>query len=126
MWSTFSIGAVLGFSIWASSPLILGVEEPWDASGYGILAFLALLFMSGIFSCLSCQWQGFHHALKSVAATALGVFLGQVVYAVIFLPGGAMWLIGVIYSVCMSLFTVIGSVLTLLVKYLFNRRLKNS
>lgn len=113
----FLIGFIFGFIIWAAAPLLLGVVEPWDASWYGLLVFFISLFVAGFISCLGGRWNGFRNSIATMAIANLGVFLGQFIYAAIFLPGSAMWIIGAIYGICFSVFSFFGSVLAFLIKY---------
>jgi hypothetical protein len=82
-WLTMGVSAVASALIWALSPWLVGHSEPWDAGGqfYG-LALLVAGSVSG-WLCPRPLWAHY-----------FGAFVGQLVYEVIFLRVGPLFILG--------------------------------
>lgn len=94
----FIFSAAAGAAIWALSPAVTGSPEPWDAdSPYYVLALsivgLALGFVR------PCRfWM--HYP---------GMFFGQLIYMLIFLPVGPLIALGVVFLAVYSLLSLAGA-----------------
>ena len=93
-----ALSAVFMFLVWASSPLIFGVREPWD-TGYPFYSVASVT--GGIVIGLVFR--------KKIASCFLGAWVGQVL-ALVLLPGGDItWLLlGFVTTALGSLFLVLG------------------
>jgi hypothetical protein len=100
--------AVLGFGIWAVSPILTGQREPWDSEYPFYL--LASLIGGGVLGALTPK-----HLLHCYA----GAWFGQVV-ALAVLPGlDRGWLLlGVMTTAVGSLLILLGAVLGRVVRHL--------
>jgi hypothetical protein len=84
---SFTVALLLGAAIWWVSPYFTSEVEAWDAKGcyYPLSLFLAATLASLI-------------SPDHFWISALGVYIGQFVYALFFLPGGFIWIIGMMYG----------------------------
>ena len=91
-WLTMGVSVVAGALIWALSPWLVGHSEPWDAGGqfYGIS-----LSIAGSVSGWLCPRPFWAHYF--------GAFVGQLVYEVIFLRVGPLFILGVAFLLGYSL-----------------------
>ena len=107
--SNLIMSSVLGTLVWFASPFITGELEPWDSETF---YYIGSLFISGIF-------LGLYHTEK-IWAYAIGIFLGQLIYILVFLPLGPLFLIGILYLAVSSLICYIGASIVKLAKtYVF-------
>ena len=95
---TIVLAAILSAAVWASSPLVTGHKEPWDAEGF---FYIGSLFAGGFISGLSIQ--------KPLWAHYVGSVVGQVTYALIFLPLGPLFVLGVGFLLGYSLLFLAGA-----------------
>jgi hypothetical protein len=97
----FLAAAALGFAVWAAAPWLVDRREPWDADW----PFYSATLVLGGTATAWCQ-------PKQVAATYVGVWLGQVA-ALALLPAHAGgWLpLGAVTTGIGSLFALFGAVL---------------
>ena len=96
--AAFVLSAVLGFVIWALSRPITGRVEPWDAdSPYYYVA----LILAGVVSGFAIP--------ADKRAHYLGVVSGQTLYALIFLPGSGLFILGVLVLFVYSLLYLAGA-----------------
>ena len=103
------ISSVLGALIWFASPYLSGELEPWDSETF---YYVGSLFIGGII-------LGLYNSEK-IWGYAIGIFLGQIIYILLFLPLGPLILIGILYLAGSSLICYLGaSVGKLLKKYVF-------
>ena len=95
------LAGILGAAIWATSPVVLGVKEPWDAESpyYFVSLFLSGLFLGAIVP-------------KHVWATLVGIVAGQLTYMLIFLPTGPLLPLGVVYLCIYGFLTLFGAFLS--------------
>ena len=94
------VGMVLGATIWAISPILLGQKEAWD----NLPAYLVLLFLSGLVSPLanpSKWWQGI-----------VGIYLGQFLFIFIVLGPGNLWPISLFAGAVLMFPAIIGGLLS--------------
>jgi hypothetical protein len=97
-WLGFVAGLLLGALIWWASPLVTGEQEPWDAPlGYYVYALVVAGFTA------AWIWP------SRFWLAALGVYVGQCVYALVFLPGGPLWMVGLVSGLVFSLFALLGA-----------------
>jgi hypothetical protein len=83
---TILVAAVLSALVWALSPAFTAHAEPWDASGWYYLSALAIVgAISGTL------------LPKTLWAHYLGAVLGQVMYELLFLRVGPLFLLGVVF-----------------------------
>ena len=90
--------ALVGATIWALSPFLTGHAEPWDAGPYYLAASL---FLAGVLLG-SCR-------PRRVWTHAVGIFLGQLIYALIWLPIGPFMVVGVGFLAIYSLLGWVGA-----------------
>ncbi len=96
----FLIGILLGAAIWWASPHVAGEMEPWDATGpYYPLA----LFIAGLLAAF-VDPQRFW-------ISAIGIYIGQFLYAIFFLPGGPLWLLGLLSGAMFLLCALFGGLI---------------
>jgi hypothetical protein len=88
----FVVAAVLSGSIWALSPLLAGDAEPWDSDGP---YYAAALVLAGAASGAAVP--------RSLWAHYLGAVAGQLGYELLFLPGGPLLLVGVLFLLVYSI-----------------------
>ena len=94
----FLLATVSGATIWAMSPKVTGVTEPWDAqSAYYFVA----LFASGL---LVGALVPRHSWLAWV-----GVVVGQLIYMLAFLPKGPLLPLGLIFLFAYGILTFVGA-----------------
>ncbi|MEZ5541091.1 MAG: hypothetical protein R3F42_03510 [Pseudomonadota bacterium] len=94
------IGIVLGALIWGLSPPITGEIEPWDSdSAYYWIA----LFFSGVIGYISYP--------RSLVFTITGIYLGQVIYSLIYALG-PLSLFGIVVTGFYSLIALLGGWMT--------------
>lgn len=92
------LAAIAGAAIWVLSPTLAGHAEPWDAeSVYYPLSLLVIGVVLG----------GFRP--RRPWAHYLGVFAGQLIFMLLFLPLGALVIVGVVFLALYSLITFAGS-----------------
>ena len=98
---SFSVAAVLGAAIWAISPAVLGVVEPWDAeSPY----YYVSLFVAGVLVGLVVP--------RHVWVVLIGVVAGQLVYMLAVLPKGPMLPLGVVFLFGYGVLALVGAFLS--------------
>jgi hypothetical protein len=107
--------AVLGFALWAASPVLTGYPEPWDADG----PFYAL------FSLLSGALLAFWRPWR-LLSIYIGFWVGQVV-ATVTLPGldRSWWLLGVFTTAIGSVLVLPGGLVGSISRRLLGRRRKS-
>lgn len=94
----FLLSAAAGAAIWALSPTIVGNAEPWDAeSFYYVLALLAVGLLLGV---VRPRRFWMHY---------VGVFFGQLIYMLLFLPLGPLIAIGLVFLAGYSLLSLVGA-----------------
>ena len=94
----FFLSAAGGAAIWALSPVIVGKPEPWDAeSFYYVLALLAVGLLLGV---VRPRRFWIHYP---------GVFFGQLIYMLLFLPLGPLIVMGLVFLAGYSLLSLAGA-----------------
>ena len=94
------ISAIATASIWAFSPLLIGLREPWDTDGD---FYVSALTVAGM---LAGSLQP-----KPLWAHYLGALIGQIGYELIFLHVGPLFLLGVIFLLGYALIYLIAAAL---------------
>jgi hypothetical protein len=107
----FILAAIASAAIWASSPLVTGHKEPWDAEGF---FYFGSLFAIGVISGFSIP--------KPLWAHYLGSVLGQMTYELIFLPLGPLFVLGVGFLLGYSLLFLVGALIGSRLRRYFNAR----
>ncbi len=107
----FILAAILSAAIWASSPLVTGHREPWDADNF---VYLGSLCAAGVISGCSIP--------KPLWAHYLGSVVGQMTYELIFLPLGPLFVLGVGFLLGYSLLFLVGALIGSLLRRYFNAR----
>jgi hypothetical protein len=80
------IAAALGAAIWALSIPVTGKAEPWDSNGpYYLVALAAAGLISGA------------TMRDHLVAQYVGVIVGQALYELLFLPMGALFVLGLAF-----------------------------
>jgi len=103
------ISSFIGAFIWFASPYLSGELEPWDSETF---YYIGSLFFGGII-------LGLYNSEK-IWAYAIGIFLGQLIYSLLFLPLGPLILIGILYLAGSSLICYLGAIIGKLSKvYVF-------
>ena len=95
-----SLSSFLGALIWALSPAMTGQTEPWDAES---VYYFAALFVAGAIAAI----PGF----RPVWAIYLGIFLGQLLFILFFLPSGPLLAVGLIFIAVYSLLSLVAAVI---------------
>ena len=93
----FVVGAILGWLIWHTSPVVFGKIQPWDGS---LIKYASLIIISGYVSAIlrpRFHWFG-----------PIGLALGQLVFLHFQLPSG-LWLLPVLFCLLFSSTAFIGS-----------------
>jgi hypothetical protein len=93
----FALGAAGGALIWAASPWLAGESEPWDASSpYYIVGLATAGFLVGLI------------ARRHPFGMYAGVFVGQLLYMVLFLPMGPLSVLAVPLLIIYSVVSLLG------------------
>lgn len=95
---TFVLAALIGAAVWALSPWITGHQEPWDAEN---LYYVGALLGGGLLSGLAIP--------KPLWAHYAGSVLGQLIYTLIFLPLGPLFVLGAGFLLVYSLLFLMGA-----------------
>lgn len=83
---TFLVAVVASALVWASSSWLTGYREPWDAEGpFYIVALVVAGSVAGAL------------APKPIWAHYLGAFVGQLIYELLFLKLGPLFLVGIVF-----------------------------
>ena len=103
---------VLGAVIWWQSPRFTGQVEPWDSpTVYYPVALLA----AGAFGAVASP--------RHFWAAPVGVWIGQFIYALLALPGGPLWILGLFVGALYALLALAGSAAIYLAWRAWPRRL---
>lgn len=94
----FALSALIGTAIWALSTWTTGTLEPWDAEGFYYVGSLAA---GGVISGLANPRPLWAHYAGSV--------LGQLLYALVFLPVGPLIVLGVGFLLAFSALFLVGA-----------------
>lgn len=95
-----TIGIILGVLIWALSPRLTGLQEPWDGA---FLYYFGFLFLAGLLSAIPSPrlwWVG-----------TIGIYAGQWAYIFLLHGGGNLWPIGMIMSGIFMTISALGGAL---------------
>ena len=102
----------IGAFIWFASPYLTGELEPWDSETF---YYIGSLLLGGII-------LGLYNSEK-IWAYAIGIFLGQLIYSLLFLPLGPLVLIGSLYLAASSLVCYLGAIIGKVLKvYVFKQQ----
>jgi hypothetical protein len=102
-----------GAAIWALSPAMTGQAEPWDSGSLYYVTALALLGLAlGAMSARPLV----------ILLIALGAWLGQVLYIVLFLPLGPLFVAGLVILAAYLVLPVIGAAVSVLTRRSLARR----
>ena len=96
----FLAASATAFAVWALSPFLTGYQEPWDAPG---IYYYVALFLAGALSGLI--------AAKPLWAHYAGGIVGQLLYALVFLPVGPLAVVGLLFLAVWSLLFLGGAYL---------------
>lgn len=95
------VSALASALVWALSPALTGHREPWDAEGlFYVTALVAAGSVAALFS------------PRPLWAHYLGTFLGQLVYELLFLHVGPLFLLGAVFLLGYSIIFVAAAALT--------------
>ena len=85
------LSALYGAGVWILCPILTGKVEPWDSM---ILFYLLAIALGGLFSLMhpSAVWPA-----------PVGLILGQAAYAIVALPMGSMFPLGLIVMAVMAI-----------------------
>lgn len=97
-WLTLVVATLLGAAIWALSPVLAGYREPWDADG---LFFVVALAVTGAVAGAVSPRPLWAHYVGSV--------VGQLVYQLLFLRIGALFILGALFLLGYSLIFLFGA-----------------
>ena len=92
------LASVLGAAVWGLAPWFVGVAEPWDGP---VWYYPAALFLAGLIAAL--PWP------RAFLFVTVGVAIGQLAYAALFLPSGPLWPIGMFIGLLFLLFAAFGA-----------------
>ncbi len=99
-WLTLIVSVTISAAVWALSPWLTGHREPWDADGLFYVYSLAVAgFVAGLL------------APRPLWAHYLGAFVGQLAYELIFLPIGALAVLGAVFLLGYSVVFVLAAAL---------------
>jgi len=99
------LAAIAGAAFWALSPVLTGHAEPWDAES--VYYPLSLLAAGVVLGAVRVRRSWAHY---------LGVFAGQLMFMLLFLPLGALWVLGVVFLAIYSLLTLAGSLAAIVIR----------
>jgi len=105
----FILAGIVSAAIWASSPLVTGHKEPWDAEGF---FYIGSLFAVGVIAGFSIP--------KPLWALYLGSVVGQMIYELIFLSLGPLFVLGVGFLLGYSLLFLVGALIGSRLRLYFN------
>ena len=91
------ISGILGALIWAFSPYVTGMAEPWDAE---TPYYFTCLFVAGFITGIICP--------RHIWGAFLGIVIGQLLYMLIFLPLGPLIVIGIPVMFAFGLLALVG------------------
>jgi hypothetical protein len=95
---TFVAGFVFGALIWWGSPFVVGQREPWDAPlGYYGTALIVAGFITALIS------------PRHFWLAPLGIYFGQSIYAVAFLPTGPLLPLGLMFGLGFCILALAGA-----------------
>jgi len=106
-----ALAAMISAVIWASSAWITGHQEPWDAEG---LFYVTSLALCGVISGALIPRPLWAHYVGSV--------LGQVLYQLIFLPIGPLFVLGLGFLLGYALLFLLGALVGSRVRRHLNAR----
>jgi hypothetical protein len=102
-----------GAAIWALSPAMTGHAEPWDSGSLYYVTALALLGLA--LGALSTR-------PRAILLIPMGAWLGQVLYIVLFLPLGPLFVAGLVILAAYLVLPLIGAAASVLTRRVLARR----
>jgi hypothetical protein len=103
------IAGLISAVIWALSLSIAGHEEPWDASSY---YYVAALIFGGFLSGLLVP--------QPLWAHFVGSLIGQLVWLLLFIKGGPLFVVGIGFLLMYSLLFLCGASLGSRIRFRFS------
>jgi hypothetical protein len=97
---TVLVSAIASASIWALSPFLIGLREPWDTDGN---FYVAALFVAGLVAGTVSP--------KPLWAHYVGVLIGQIGYELTILHVGPLFLLGVVFLLAYGLVYFVAAAL---------------
>jgi hypothetical protein len=97
---TVLVSAIASASIWALSPFLIGLREPWDTDGN---FYVAALFVAGLVAGTVSP--------KPLWAHYVGVLIGQIGYELTILHVGPLFLLGVVFLLAYGLVYLVAAAL---------------
>ncbi len=97
---TVLVSVIASASIWALSPLLIGLREPWDTDGN---FYVAALFVAGVLAGTVSP--------KPLWAHYVGALIGQTGFELIVLHVGPLFLLGVVFLLVYGLVYVVAAAL---------------
>jgi hypothetical protein len=97
---TVLVSAIASASIWALSPFLIGLREPWDTDGN---FYVAALFVAGLVAGTLSP--------KPLWAHYVGVLIGQIGYELTILHVGPLFLLGVVFLLAYGLVYLVAAAL---------------
>lgn len=102
-----------GAAIWALSPAMTGHAEPWDSGSlYYVIALTLLGLALGALSTRP----------RAILLIPMGAWLGQVLYIVLFLPLGPLFVAGLVILAAYLVLPLIGAAASVLTRRVLARR----
>jgi hypothetical protein len=102
-----------GAAIWALSPAMTGYAEPWDSGSlYYVIALTLLGLALGALSTRP----------RAILLIPMGAWLGQVLYIVLFLPLGPLFVAGLVILAAYLVLPLIGAAASVLTRRVLARR----
>jgi len=95
---TVLVSAIASASIWALSPFLIGLREPWDTDGN---FYVAALFVAGLVAGTVSP--------KPLWAHYVGVLIGQIGYELTILHVGPLFLLGVVFLLAYGLVYLVAA-----------------
>lgn len=95
------VGMAVSAAILAVSPFVTGLLEPWDSAGS--YYFIAMLF-AGVVGSIMYP--------KNFTVFLTGIFLGQLIYSVLFLPLGPLFIVGIFVMAFYTLIALFAGLVT--------------
>ena len=112
-WAAFGLAMGAGVLIWAASPRVTGASEPWDADSF---YYVGALVLAGCGIGLLAPKRS-PVDVGYLLSVYIGVFGGQLGYALLFLPAGPLWILGGMFLAAFSIVSVVAALITVGIRH---------